>query len=107
MVNIVDSFIHSFDKPVMLWLLSRRRRHGYELIREVTKLTGHKLKPSMVYPFLHWLDKEGFATSEWVKNGKRKLRYYSLTMKGKSLLNKMRNFFGKPIREMIMDFLPK
>ncbi|KPV63993.1 MAG: hypothetical protein AOA65_1119 [Candidatus Bathyarchaeota archaeon BA1] len=58
MVRIVNAFLRGLDKPIMLWLLSRRRRYGYELIKEFRRLTGHKLKSSVVYLFLRWLEDE-------------------------------------------------
>ena len=105
MVNLRDSFIHGIEKPLILWLLSRRPRHGYELINEFRRLTGQKLKPSMIYPFLHWLEDEGFAVSEWVKRSGRNLRCYRLTEKGEHMLTKLRGFFSKPIKEIITDLL--
>jgi len=105
MVNLRDSFVRGIEKPLILWLLSRRPRHGYELINEFRRLTGQKLKPSMIYPFLHWLEDEGFAVSEWVKRSGRNLRCYRLTEKGESMLTKLRVFFSKPIKELITDLL--
>lgn len=105
MVDVINAFLRGLDKPVMLWLLSRGPRHGYELIKEFGKLTGQKLKPSVVYPFLHWLEEEGFAVSEWVRKGGRNLRCYSLTSKGEGLLIKIRDLFDKPIKEVIADLL--
>jgi len=105
MVNLRDSFVHGIEKPLILWLLSRQPRHGYELINEFRRLTGQKLKPSMIYPFLHWLEDEGFAVSEWVKRSGRNLRCYRLTEKGENMLTKLRSFFSKSIKEIIIDLL--
>jgi DNA-binding PadR family transcriptional regulator len=105
MVNIINAFLHGLEKPLILWLLSRGPKHGYELMGEFRKLTGLKLKPARVYPFLQWLEDKGFATSEWVKRGGRNLRCYSLTKKGESLLLKARDLFDKPLKDVIMDLL--
>ena len=105
MVNIINSFAHGLEKPLILWLLSHGPRHGYELIKEFRKLTGQKLKPGTVYPFLHWLEDEDFAVSEWVKRRGRNLRCYRLTEKGESMLTKLRDLFNKPIKELITDLL--
>lgn len=105
MVGVVNAFLRGLDKPVILWLLSNRPRYGYELIREFKRLTGRRLKPSVVYPFLRWLEEEGFAASEWVKEGRRAIRYYSLTSKGEGLLSKVREFFNRPLSEVIKDLL--
>lgn len=105
MVRVVESFLQGLDKPIILWLLSRGPRHGYELIKELKRITGHKLKPSRVYPFLHGLEEEGFAVSKWVEDGGRRIRYYSLTTKGKKLLRRVRDFFNEPIKEVIKDLI--
>jgi len=107
MVNIYDAFLRGLEKPIILWLLSRKPRHGYELILEFKILTGRKLKPSIVYPFLHKLDRGGFAVAEWVKKGKRRIRCYSLTNSGENLLKKIRETFNNPIKEVLMDLIKK
>lgn len=105
MVNIINSFVHGLEKPLILWLLSHGPRHGYELMKEFRKLTGQKLKPAIVYPFLHWLEDEGLAVSERVKRHGRKLKCYRLTEKGENMLMKLRDLFNKPIKELITDLL--
>ena len=105
MVDIVYSFIRGLDKPTILWLLYLKPRSGYELIKEFRGLTGQKLKPSVVYPFLHRLEKGGFTVSKWIEEGRRKIRYYRLTDKGEKLLDRVRNFFDMPIKELIRDML--
>jgi DNA-binding PadR family transcriptional regulator len=107
MVNAYDAFLRGLEKPVMLWLLSRKPRHGYELILEFKKLTGRKLKPSIVYPFLHKLEKEGFAASKWIGKGKRKIKCYSLTSNGEKLLKRVREIFSKPLKEILTDLTDK
>jgi len=103
MVNIVNAFLHGLEKPSILWLLSQRPRHGYEIIKEFRRLTGQKLKPSTMYLFLHALEKRGFIVSNWIEKDRRKIRCYRLTKKGESLLEGFRNFFDMPIREFIVD----
>lgn len=105
MVDIINAFLRGLDKPLILWLLSQGPRHGYELIKEVKKLTGKKMKPSTVYPLLYWLEDEGFVVSECIKRGRRDLRCYRLTKKGESLLRKVRDLFSKQIRGVIADLL--
>mgnify|MGYP001128905266 CR=1 FL=1 len=105
MVDIINAFRRGLERPLILWLLSQGPRHGYELIKEVKRLTGQKLKPGMIYPLLHWLEDEGFVVSEWIKKGRRDLRCYRLTEKGESLLRKVHDFFSKPIRGVIADLL--
>ena len=82
MVNVIDAFIRGLEKPIILWLLSLKPRYGSELIKEFESLTGRKLKPGIVYPFLQWLERDGFAVSRQIMKGKRRLKCYSLTEKG-------------------------
>jgi len=105
MVKVNDAFLRGLERPVILWLLSDKPRHGYELILEFKRLTGRKLKPAMVYPFLRKLEKGGFAVGEWVKKGKRRLRYYSLTNRGERLLRKVQGMFNKPLKQVLVDLI--
>ncbi|MGB9756439.1 MAG: PadR family transcriptional regulator [Candidatus Bathyarchaeales archaeon] len=105
MVDVINAFMRGLEKPLILWLISQGPKHGYELIKEFKRLTGQKLKPGALYPLLYRLEDEGFVASEWIKKGRRDLKYYSLTEKGKDLLMKVRSLFGESIRGIIADLL--
>jgi DNA-binding PadR family transcriptional regulator len=105
MVDVVDAFMRGLEKPLILWLMSQGPRHGYELIKEVKRLTGQKLKPGVLYPLLYQLEGEGFLAGEWIKKGRRELKFYRLTEKGKTLLAKVRGLFSNPIRRVIADLI--
>jgi DNA-binding PadR family transcriptional regulator len=105
MVDVIAAFMRGLEKPLILWLISQGPRHGYELIKEFRRLTGQKLKPSMLYPTLHQLESKGFLAGELVRRGRRELKCYRLTKKGKALLAKVRGLFSNPIRRVIADFI--
>ncbi|MGQ9538741.1 MAG: PadR family transcriptional regulator [Candidatus Bathycorpusculaceae bacterium] len=105
MVKIGEMLLHGLEKPIIIWLLYRKPSHGYELITEFKKLTGRKLKSSVVYPFLHQLEMEGFASSQWMVKGRRKVRHYSLTKRGEELLRKVREIFAKPVKEFFIEII--
>jgi len=105
MVNVIEAMLRSFDKPLILWLLCRNPIHGYGIIKELKKITGRKMKPSLAYSFLHWLENGGYAKSIWLKSSGRSVRYYSLTGKGEDLLRDIRGFLKKSLKEMMADFL--
>jgi len=107
MVNVIDAFIRGLEKPIILWLLSLKPRYGYELIKEFKSLTGRKLKPGIVYPFLQWLEREGFAASRQIMKGKRRLKCYSLTEKGQELLKNLRDKLRVSVGEVIKEFIRK
>ena len=68
-------------------------------------MTGRKLKPSTLYPLLYKLEAEGYLVGEWAGKGRRELRTYSLTAKGKTLLGKMSDLLSKSLRKVFDDFL--
>jgi len=107
MVKVSNIFLRGLEKPIILWLLAHKPRHGYELIVEFKRLTGRKLKPSIVYPFLHKLERGGFASAEWIVKGKKRIRHYSLTKSGEDLLRKFKEIFSKPVKQVLMDLIEK
>lgn len=107
MVDTVSAFQRGLEKPLILWLISKGPMHGYEIIKEVKRLTGRRLKPATLYPLLNRLETEGFLVSELIEKNRRKLRCYRLTEKGKSFLAKMVDMFKLPIRRVIVDLLGK
>jgi len=105
MVKIGDSFLRRLEKPLILCLLLHKLRHGYELRTEFQRLTGKKLKPSIVYPFLHRLEREGFANSHWMIKGKRKIKHYTLTKSGEELFKRVKETFTKPVKEFFLEII--
>jgi PadR family transcriptional regulator, regulatory protein PadR len=77
--------IAASTKPLVLAILSRGESYGYELIKEVNELSGEEIQWSegMLYPFLHWMEKEGLIESEWRDSeGSRRRKYYRISRKG-------------------------
>lgn len=99
--------MRGFDRLLVLWLLLAKPRSGYGLIKEVKNLTGQRLKPGLVYPFLRALERGGYIAGSWVTRGRRPVKYYSITEKGKRLLDGVRDLFRMPIRQIIVDLLRK
>jgi DNA-binding PadR family transcriptional regulator len=105
MVDTVSAFQRGLERPLILWLISKGPMHGYEIIKEVTRLTGRRVKPATLYPLLNRLEAEGFLVSELIEKNRRELRCYRLTEKGKNFLAKMFDLFKLPIRRVIADLL--
>jgi DNA-binding PadR family transcriptional regulator len=61
-------------------LLSKRSRHGYEIIKELELGVGKKPSASDVYPFLKELMVQGYVKVE--STGEREMKKYILTPKG-------------------------
>lgn len=83
-------------KTIVLKLLEENgRMYGYEITREVEKLTEGKVQLSWgaLYPALHKLETDHLITSEEESVGKRVRKYYRLTDSGTSAAReKVREF---------------
>jgi len=94
--KLVESFIRGFSKPLILWLICLKPMHGYNLIKEFKHITGKRLKPAVIYPFLHALEEKGYVVGTWMSRGKRKIKRYSVTQKGKTLLASIKKHITMP-----------
>ncbi len=103
--DILHVIRRGLTRPIVLWLLESKPRCGYELINEFKRLTGHRLQPGIIYPFLYALEREGFIICSLVERGRRRIKYYRLTDKGRDLLEKIKCFFRRPVKEVIVDLL--
>ena len=84
-------------KTIVLKLLEENgRMYGYEITREVERLTEGKVQLSWgaLYPALHKLELDKFITSEEESIGKRVRKYYTLTESG-----------NRTAREKVQEFL--
>src|ERR1043165_6475607 len=79
--------------PLVLSVLTEGETYGYALIQRVRELSAGKIEwtEGMLYPVLHWMEKEQLVESEWrdVESG-RKRKYYRLCQKGRNALRQER-----------------
>ena len=75
---------------LVLSILSEGENYGYALIQRVNELSGGEVKWSegMLYPVLHWMEKEELIESEWraADTGHRR-KYYRLRRQGPKALH--------------------
>jgi DNA-binding PadR family transcriptional regulator len=75
---------------LVLSILSEGENYGYALIQRVNELSGGDVQWSegMLYPVLHWMEKEDLIESEWreAETGHRR-KYYRLRQQGRKALN--------------------
>ncbi|MBU0585981.1 PadR family transcriptional regulator [Candidatus Micrarchaeota archaeon] len=72
---------------ITLWLISKKQRTGYELIKEFEKDRMLAIAlPSRIYPLLGNMGKFGLVEKKSKMQGKRKAYSYSITKKGKEVL---------------------
>src|ERR1700678_3256326 len=90
---IEKELVAASTEPLILSLLSKGESYGYELIQEVKRLSGDKIKwtDGMLYPVLHRMEDNGWIKSHWVEieNG-RKRKYYSIKKDGQQALKEKR-----------------
>lgn len=87
-----------FGKTFILWLISKDRIHGYELMNKLNEINPsieNKVKggPGKIYPILHDLEKAGMIEGTWEAHGKRKIKYYEITEEGIKTLDRIRKVF--------------
>ncbi|MEM6348331.1 MAG: PadR family transcriptional regulator [Bacteroidota bacterium] len=77
--------------PIVLSLLKEGDNYGYQLIKEVQKISDGALqwKEGSLYPVLIKLEKNGLIKSYIKKEEGRNRKYYSLNERGKSALVKL------------------
>ena len=88
---ITKQLVAASTKPLLLSILAYGENYGYQIIKEVERLSEGELQwtDAMLYPVLHRMEKENLIRSKWVKrdNG-RKRKYYQITPEGEKALEK-------------------
>lgn len=75
---------------VVLALIEKEPRHGYEIIKHIEDLTYgfYAPSPGVIYPTLTYLEEAGYVTAEADGNKKR----YAITEEGRKYLEENRSF---------------
>ena len=72
-------------EAVVLSILARNPSYGYEIIKEVGRLTDGEIEwaAGSLYPVLHRMELNGRIASFWHQpEGERKRKYYQITAEG-------------------------
>lgn len=88
----------------LLWLLSKREMHGYEIVKTIGN--DHAIIPiaaSKMYPLLKQLQKKGLITYRKAMQGKRERKVYSTTPAGRLVLKKAKEHIRKS--PLVMGFV--
>ncbi len=75
--------------PLVLSVLTEGENYGYALIQRVRELSSGEIEwtEGMLYPVLHWMEKEKLIQSEWGQGDTgRKRKYYRLRREGRKTL---------------------
>ncbi|TWF56457.1 PadR family transcriptional regulator [Neorhizobium alkalisoli] len=95
----VGRFLMQGDlRLVVLALIEKEPRHGYEIIKHIEDMTYgfYAPSPGVIYPTLTYLEEAGYVVAEADGNKKR----YAITEEGKAYLDENRSFAS-----MILDRL--
>jgi DNA-binding PadR family transcriptional regulator len=103
--SLVKATLRGFNRVTILWLVSQKRRSGYEVVKEMKRLTGQSFHSGVVYPLLYELEQKKLITGKWVTKGRRRINYYSITNRGNALLKRLHELFEMPVREVLKDLL--
>ena len=88
---------------LILSLIERQPRHGYEISKLIESRSGGALKFNVAsfYPLLYRLEQRGLIQGRWVeKAGQRRRRYYRLTPGGKKMLKAQRSVWSEFVKAM-------
>ena len=80
----------SLAEPLILHLISKQPRYGYEIINMVSELSEKKLewREGFLYPCLRRMEGQELVESEWqTSDSGRRRKYYKLTAKGTEFLS--------------------
>ncbi|MBN1589962.1 MAG: helix-turn-helix transcriptional regulator [Pirellulales bacterium] len=77
-------YLNGVPELLILELLSRRPRYGYELVQAIREATGAELEfgEGCIYPILHRLETQGLLGSRHENVGGRNRVVYRVTKKG-------------------------
>ena len=96
-----------FGKTMVLWLISKDRIHGYELMTRMNDISPAAEEPvsgpSKIYPVLHDLEEAGLIEGTWGSQGKRKIKYYEITDEGIQTLIRIKNVFSCHRKTKILE----
>jgi DNA-binding PadR family transcriptional regulator len=98
----------------VLTLLSRKPRHGYDIMKEIKERTGGFWRPTAggIYPILQSLEESGHIEGKWDAHQRRKRKTYRITETGRPVLqqalarqNQIAEGMGDLFREFMEDVL--
>ena len=103
--KLLKTTVKGLSRAIILWLLSRRKMCGYDIIKEIYKLTDLKFTSGVIYPVLYELEEKGLIKGEWTSKGRRNIKYYSITKNGLDILEDLRMLFSKSLKQIIENFI--
>lgn len=85
------AFMTGVPELLVLRLLSRRERYGYEIVRDIRIVSedAFRFAEGVVYPLLHSMESRGLVKAREKQVNGRSRVYYTLTRKGQLRLGSL------------------
>lgn len=99
-MKIERSLVKGSIEMIMLSEIAESPSHGYGLIVTIRRKYHEYFGPSTIYPLLVQMEKEGIVKSEWLLNSGKPKKLYSITSKGRGLLQVAKIQFAVIAREL-------
>lgn len=108
--KLMKGLMRGFANTMILWLISKKRLHGYEIMTKLHESTPYEEKmpsASKIYPVLHELEKHKLIKGSWEYHGKRKVKYYEITAEGEETLSRFRKIaqYARKHKGIWLEFL--
>lgn len=88
-----------------LWLINRKKTHGYGLIKLLKEGGFSHAEPSRLYPLLNNMLNEKLISQSKESQGKRIRKVYVLTAKGKKKLKDGGKVFPPLLKEFLKEMI--
>ena len=105
--TLVKGIIRNLNRLVILWLISQKTCTGYEVLKEMRRITSQNLHPGVIYSLLYKLEKSEFIVGDRFQKGRQVVTYYSISDRGRRALNHLRDLFNLPLGPILQDILKK
>jgi len=107
--KVINNFIRDFGQLIILWILNKKRLYGNAIINKINnfypdkdrKITGS----SRIYPMLHDLEDNGLIEGTWEETGRKRIKYYEITDKGREEILRVKKIFKYHLDDELTDFM--
>ena len=103
--KLIRDVTRGFRRALILWLLERKPASGYFVTKEMKRITGQNQSVGGIYSLLYEFEERGLITGEWTQRGKRKIKNYTITDLGRTMLENIKEMLEMPVRDVLIDLL--
>ncbi len=104
-INTIPSHFLQKMYLFILWLISKKELHGYEMIKMLRKEGMKTANASRLYPLLNKMHNEGLIFQKEKRQGKRVRKIYALTAEGRKKLQEGKKMFPRIIRQFLKEMI--